>query len=253
MTYKPNTVFITGATGDFGKAFAMRFAEMGCKLIIHGRDAAKVAALVEELDADVYGAVFDMSDHAAIDEGIARIPDHFKDIDLLINNAGGALGLDKVQDTAFEDLESVINLNVTSLVRVTRHILPGMAERKRGHIINIGSVSGNWPYPGGHVYCGVKAFVRQFSLSIRCDLQGTGVRVTNLEPGMVETQFSKARFKGDEVRAAKVYANTTPLRAEDIAEAAVWVSTLPVHVNINTMEIMPTKQSFSALAVERSA
>lgn len=253
MIYRPNIVMITGATGDFGRAFARRFAAMGCKLIIHGRDAKKVQEMVESLDAEVYGAVFDMSDPDAIDRGIDNIPDHFRDVDLLINNAGGALGLDKVHETPVEDLEAVIDLNVTSLVRVTRRILPRMAENKRGHIINIGSVSGSWPYPGGHVYCGVKAFVRQFSLSIRCDLQGTNVRVTNLEPGMVETQFSLARFKGDAERAAKVYANTTPLTAEDIAEAAVWVSTLPAHVNINTMEIMPTKQSFSALAVERSA
>jgi len=197
--------------------------------------------------------VFDMCDGAAIDRGIESIPEDFKDIDLLINNAGGALGLEKLHETPVEDLENVIDVNVMSLVRVTRRVLPRMVANKRGHVINIGSIAANWPYPGGHVYCGVKAFVRQFSLAVRADLQGTGVRVTDLEPGMVETQFSLARFKGDAARAAKVYAGTTPLTPEDIAEAAVWVSTLPDHVNINTMEIMPTKQSFSAPAVERSA
>jgi len=253
MSYKPSIVMITGATGDFGRAFAKRFAALGCKLVLHGRDAKKVEAMVKEYGAQAYGAVFDMCDGAAIDRGIESIPEDFKDIDLLINNAGGALGLEKLHETPVEDLENVIDVNVMSLVRVTRRVLPRMVANKRGHVINIGSIAANWPYPGGHVYCGVKAFVRQFSLAVRADLQGTGVRVTDLEPGMVETQFSLARFKGDAARAAKVYAGTTPLTPEDIAEAAVWVSTLPDHVNINTMEIMPTKQSFSAPAVERSA
>lgn len=251
--YIPKVVFITGATGDFGRAFAKRFAALGSKLIVHGRDASKVETLVNEIDGDVYGMVCDITDLVAIDKAVENIPDHFRDVDLLINNAGGALGIEKIHETSADDLDSVIDVNVKSLVRMTRRILPGMVARQRGHIINIGSISGSWPYPGGHVYCGSKAFVRQFSLSIRSDLQGTGVRVTNLEPGMVETQFSLARFKGDAQRAAKVYANTTPLQPEDIAEAAVWAATLPVHVNINTMEVMPTKQSFSPLAVERSA
>jgi 3-hydroxy acid dehydrogenase/malonic semialdehyde reductase len=244
---------ITGATGDFGRAFAQRFAALGCKLIIHGRNPEKVHDLLEGIDGDVYGAVFDMTDQDAIETGIANIPDHFRDIDVLVNNAGGALGLDKAQDADLNDWDNMIDMNVRSLVRVTRLVLPQMVARKTGHIINIGSIAGNYAYPGGNVYGACKAFVRQFSLNLRADLPGTGVRVTNIEPGMVETQFSLSRFKGDQDKADAVYANTDPLKAEDIAEAVLWAATLPKHVNINTMELMPTTQSFGPLAVERFA
>lgn len=251
--YIPKCVMITGATGDFGRAFAQRFAALGCKLIIHGRNPEKVHDLLEGIDGDVYGAVFDMTDQDAIETGIANIPDHFRDIDVLVNNAGGALGLDKAQDADLNDWDNMIDMNVRSLVRVTRLVLPQMVARKTGHIINIGSIAGNYAYPGGNVYGACKAFVRQFSLNLRADLPGTGVRVTNIEPGMVETQFSLSRFKGDQDKADAVYANTDPLKAEDIAEAVLWAATLPKHVNINTMELMPTTQSFGPLAVERFA
>lgn len=253
MGYVPKTVMITGATGDFGQAFVKRFEALGCKLIVHGRNADKVEDLVKGAEKDIYGCVFDMTDNQAIAQGIANIPDHFRDIDLLINNAGGALGLDKAFEASLDDWDAMIAMNITSLLHVTRLILPGMVAAKRGHIINIGSVAGNWPYPGGNVYGAAKAFVRQFSLNLRADLQGTHVRVTNIEPGMVETQFSLSRFKGDAARAKAVYANTTPLKAQDIAEAVVWCATQPDHVNVNTLEIMPTAQSFSPLAVERNA
>lgn len=242
---------ITGATGDFGKAFARRFAALGCKLIIHGRSQEKVDALITELNTDCHPLVFDITDKGATLERISQIPDEFKNIDLLINNAGGALGLDKAQNANLEDWETMIEMNNTSLIRITNQILPGMSARKKGHIINIGSIAGTYPYPGGHVYCAVKAFTKQFSLAMRADLAGTGVRVTNIEPGMVETQFSLARFKGDKEKADAVYANTTPLTADDIAEAVVWAATLPPHMNVNSLEVMPTVQSFSALAVER--
>lgn len=244
---------ITGATGDFGRAFAQRFAALGCRLVIHGRSADKVHDMLDGIDGDVYGAVFDMTDQDAIETGIANIPDHFRDIDVLVNNAGGALGLDKAQDADLNDWDNMIDMNVRSLVRVTRLVLPQMVTRKTGHIINIGSIAGNYAYPGGNVYGACKAFVRQFSLNLRADLPGTGVRVTNIEPGMVETQFSLSRFKGDKAKADAVYANTDPLKAEDIAEAVLWAATLPKHVNINTMELMPTTQSFGPLAVERFA
>lgn len=252
-TYTPKCVLITGATGGFGKAFAKRFAETGAKLILHGRNAEKLDALCAEFSVPTYPLLFDICDKQATLDAINAIPADFQDIDLLINNAGGALGLDKIQDTTLEDLEDMIAMNDTSLVRITRLVIDGMTKRKRGHIINIGSIAGNWPYGGGHVYCAVKAFVRQFSLAIRPDLQGTNVRVTNIEPGMVETPFSLARFKGDADKAAAVYADTTPLMAEDIAESVFWVATLPEHVNINSLEVMPTKQSFSPPAVERDA
>ena len=195
--------------------------------------------------------IFDICDKQATLEALNAIPDDFKDVDVLINNAGGALGLDKVHEANLDDWENMIEMNNTSLIRITRTLLPNMVERKKGHIINIGSIAGNWPYPGGNVYNAVKAFVKMFSLSIRADLTGTNVRVTNIEPGIAETPFSVARFKGDTEKAAAVYADTTPLTADDIAETVTWAATLPEHVNVNTMEVMPTKQTFSPLHVER--
>lgn len=253
MNHAPRTVLITGATGDFGRAFTARFAALGSRVIVHGRDASKVKTVVDGLGVPAYGMVFDVRDTAAMEAAVAAIPSDFADIDLLVNNAGGALGLEKLQSADMADLDNMIDMNVRALVHMTRLILPRMIANRRGHIINIGSVAGNWPYPGGHVYCASKAFVRQFSLALRADLQGSQVRVTNIEPGMVETQFSLARFKGDAARADAVYANTTPLQADDIAETVVWCATLPPHVNINTVEVMPTTQSFSPLAVERFA
>lgn len=242
---------ITGATGGFGSAFAKRFAEMDCKLIIHGRSQDKVQDLCNSLDADTHKLIFDVTDKAATIEQIKSIPEDFADIDLLINNAGGALGLEKAHETNLEDWEQMIEMNDKALVRITRLILPGMVERKKGHIINIGSTAGNYPYPGGNVYCASKAFVKQFSLALRADLAGKGVRVTNIEPGQVETAFSLARFKGDKEKAAAVYANTENITADDIAESVTWAATLPPRMNINRIEIMPTSQSFGPLPVER--
>lgn len=251
LTHTPKSVMITGATGGFGKAFVERFSAMGCKLVIHGRSKEKIAALCDSVNVPTYPLIFDITDKQATVEALKNIPADFQDIDVLINNAGGALGLDKFQEAPLDDLEGMIEMNNTSLVRITRHILPMMTKNKSGHIINIGSMAGNWPYPGGHVYCAVKAFVKQFSLALRADLNGTGVRVTNIEPGMAETPFSLNRFKGDADKAAQVYANTTALTADDIAETVTWCACLPSHVNVNTLEVMPTDQSFSALHVER--
>ena len=249
--YTPKCALITGATGGFGHAFAKRFAEMGCTLILHGRNEAKLDALIEELNVPAHKVVFDICDKEQTLEALKSLGDIAKDIDLLINNAGGALGMDKFQDAEPEDLDNMIEMNTTSLTRITRTVLPHMVTNKTGHVINIGSIAGNWPYPSGHVYCAVKAFVKQFSLALRSDLQGTNVRVTNIEPGMAATDFSLARFKGDQQKADAVYANTAPLTAEDIAESVVWAACLPEHVNINTMEVMPTKQSLAAFQVER--
>lgn len=251
-TYKPKTTLITGATGGFGTAFAKRFAAIGSKLIIHGRNPEKVAALCAALDTQTHPLIFDITDKAATIREIENIPPEFAGIDLLINNAGGAIGLDKAQDANLEDWEQMIEMNDKALVRITRLILPRMVENKRGHIINIGSTAGNYPYPGGNVYCASKAFVKQFSLSIRADLAGTGVRVTNVEPGQVETNFSLARFKGDTEKAAAVYANTENITADDIAEAVTWAATLPARMNINRIEIMPTTQSFAGLTIDRT-
>ncbi len=249
--YKPKIVLITGATGDFGKAFAKKFADLGCALILHGRNAEKLESLRQEFTVPVHTALFDITDRTAMETAIAELPSPFKNIELLINNAGGALGLDKAQDSSLDDWDQMISMNVSGLIRMTRLILPVMVDRKCGHIINIGSTAGNYPYPGGHVYCASKAFVKQFSLSLRSDLQSTNIRVTNIEPGMVQTQFSLSRFKGDKEKADAVYANTKPLLAEDVAEAVFWAATLPPHVNINRIELMPTTQSPGALQVER--
>jgi 3-hydroxy acid dehydrogenase/malonic semialdehyde reductase len=249
--YKPSCVLITGATGDFGKAFAAKFAEMGCALVLHGRDPKKLKTLAAQFSTPVHTICFDIQDAASMQAAITNLPDVFAAIDLLINNAGGAHGLDKFQDSAQQDLDDMIESNVTGLVRMTRLVIDGMVKRQKGHVINIGSGAGNWPYPRGHVYCAVKAFVRQFSLALRADMVGTKVRVTNIEPGMVETQFSLVRFKGDKEKADAVYANTTPLQVEDISNTVVWCACQPPHVNINTVEIMPTTQSFAGLSVER--
>lgn len=249
--YKPDCVLITGASGDFGKAFAHRFSALGCKLVLHGRNAQKIQNLQKELGGQTHAVIFDMADKDAMKASIDALPDDFKNIDLLINNAGLALGLDKAHEADLADWEQMIDVDVLGLIRMTRFVIEGMVARKRGHIINIGSTAGNYPYAGGNVYCAAKAFVKQFSLSVRADLAGTGVRVTNLEPAQVETQFSTVRFKGDATRAASVYANTKSLSAEDIAESAVWAASLPPHVNINRIEIMPTMQYPAGLAVER--
>jgi 3-hydroxy acid dehydrogenase/malonic semialdehyde reductase len=243
---------ITGATGGFGTAMAKRFAATGCQLILHGRDHTKLNALAGSLDVAVHPLVFDLHDKNATLMQIKAIPAAFQPIDVLINNAGGAIGLDKAHEAYLDDWEQMIEINNTSLVRITRLILTGMVERQCGHIINIGSVAGNWPYPGGNVYCAVKAFVKQFSLALRADLIGTHVRVTNIEPGLAQTPFSLARFKGDQDKADAVYADTVPLTAEDIAESVFWSATLPQHVNINTLELMPTQQTFGHLLVERA-
>jgi 3-hydroxy acid dehydrogenase / malonic semialdehyde reductase len=253
--YKPDIVFITGATGDFGKAFAARFAGAGSKLILHGRDEAKVMALCADLrgkyKARIHPCVFDIQDKEAMKAAIEALPPEFEAVDLLINNAGLALGLEPAQNCEIDDWETMIAVNNTALVRITRFILAGMAARKKGHIINIGSTAGNYAYAGGNVYGATKAFVKMFSLNLRADLKGTKVRVTNIEPGMIETQFSTVRFKGDADKAKAVYANTENMRAEDIAEAVFWSATLPPYFNINRMEIMPTVQSFGGLTIER--
>lgn len=252
MSYIPQTVLITGATGDFGKAFAGRFAAAGSKLILHGRNSKKLETLAHEFEVPVHRMLFDIRDRAATLDALANIPEEFQQIDLLINNAGGAFGLDPAHECPLEDWEAMIEMNCTALARITRLIIPGMVARKNGHIINIGSTAGNYPYPGGNVYCASKAFVKQFSLALRADLKETGVRVTNIEPGQVETRFSLARFKGDAAKADAVYAGTENINAEDIAEAVFWSACLPARMNINRMEIMPTTQSFGGLTIDRT-
>jgi len=253
MSHLPQTVMITGATGDFGRAFARRFAAAGCRLVLTGRRAADLAVLAAELAVPVHPLVLDLGDRAAIEAAFANLPPDFQNLDLLINNAGLALGLEPAQSALLDDWEQMIDINNKALVICTRLALTGMVARQRGHIINISSTAASYPYPGGHVYCASKAFVKQFSLALRSDLLGTQVRVTNIEPGMVETAFSLTRFKGDADKAASVYANTTPLTAADVAESVFWAATLPPHVNINRIEMMPVTQAPGPLLVHRTS
>ena len=199
------TIFITGATAGFGEACARLFARQGCKLVLTGRRGERLAKLQQELPVESHIIVQDVRDRQAVQDDITNLPDGFKDIDVLINNAGLALGLGPAHQADLDQWEQMVDTNIKGLIYCTRYILPHMIERNRGHIINIGSVAGNWPYPGGNVYGATKAFVKQFSHNLRTDVFGTGVRVTNIEPGLAETEFSIVRFKGDEERAAKIY------------------------------------------------
>ncbi len=247
------TAFITGATSGFGKACAEKFAEAGWRLILAARRAERLKALQEALEkkVEVHVLALDVCDREAV-EGIPdSLPARFREVDLLVNNAGLALGLEPAPEANLDDWETMVDTNIKGLMFCTRALLPGMVARDRGHIVNIGSVAGTWPYPGGNVYGGTKAFVRQFSHNLRCDLLGTRVRVTNIEPGMAETEFSVVRFKGDEDRAGQTYRGADPLTAADIAEAVFWVANLPSRVNINSLEVMPTCQAWGPFAVHR--
>lgn len=195
----------------------------------------------------------DITDPESIAAALRDLPKEFQEIDVLLNNAGLALGLEPAYKTAIENWERMIETNITGLLRVTRAVLPGMVERNRGHVINLGSIAGSYPYPGGNVYGATKAFLAQFTLNLKADLLGTNVRVTNIEPGMVETEFSVVRFGGDQAKADSVYQGMKPLSAEDIAEIALWCASRPAHVNINRVEVMPVEQAFSPFAVSRKS
>lgn len=250
-THKPKIVLITGASGDFGSAFARRFAALGSRLVLCGRRREKLEALAAELGVPCHLATFDVRDAAACEKAISALPPDFAQIDLLVNNAGLALGMEPAHQAKLADWMEMVDANCKGMITLTHLLLPGMVERGCGHIINIGSTAGSYPYPGGHVYCASKAFVKQFSLALRADLNKTKVRVTNIEPGMVETDFSLVRFKGDAEKAKTVYANAEPLKAEDVAEAVFWSATLPPHFNINRIELMPTTQAPGPLQVHR--
>lgn len=245
------TVLITGATAGFGAAAARRFAKDGAKLVLAGRRKERLDELKAELKVPVHTLVLDVRERGAVEKAISGLPADFAAIDVLINNAGLAQGLDPAHKANLDDWETMVDTNIKGLMFVARAVLPGMVARKRGHIINLGSVAGTYPYPGGSVYGGSKAFVEQFSLNLRNDLGGSNVRVSCIEPGMCETEFSVVRFGGDESKAAAVYKGMKPLSADDIAEQIHWVASVPEHVNINTLEIMPVAQSWAGFAVHR--
>lgn len=245
-------VFVTGATAGFGESITRRFIKEGHKVIACGRRQERLDTLKEEFGASLYTLRLDVREQQSIDLAITSLPAEWRDIDVLVNNAGLALGLEPANKANVNDWDVMIDTNNKGLVFMTRALLPEMVKRNAGHIINIGSTAGNWPYAGGNVYGATKAFVKQFSLGLRADLFGTQVRVTNIEPGLVGgTEFSAVRFKGDEDKVNKTYSNTQPLTADDVAESVFWVATLPSHVNINSLEMMPVSQSFAGLNVYR--
>ena len=247
------TAIITGATSGFGQACAYKFAQDGYKLVIVGRRKEGLDALTSELSktTQVHPIVLDVRERQNVIDAFYNLPSEFNQPDILINNAGLALGLEPAHQANLDDWENMIDTNCKGLMYCTRALLPGMVERKCGHIINVGSMAGNWPYPGGNCYGASKAFVQQFSRNLRSDVHGTGVKITNIEPGFAKTEFSLVRFKGDEGRSETLYEGAEHLSPEDIADIILWTANTPNHVNINTLEVMPTNQSWSALAIHK--
>lgn len=247
------TIFITGASAGFGAACARILATGGNRLVLTARRVDQLIELQTELSgrAETHIVPLDVRDREAVQGAVESLPERFRDIDVLLNNAGLALGLEPAHRIDLDDWDTMVDTNIKGLMYCTRFVLPGMVARNRGHIVNISSTAGAWPYPGGNVYGGTKAFVTQFSRNLRCDLLGTRVRVSCIQPGMAETEFSRVRFKGDEEKAAGVYQGTEPLRAEDIAETVRWVVSQPPHVNINTLEVMSVDQAWGPFAIHR--
>jgi serine 3-dehydrogenase (NADP+) len=245
------TTLITGATAGFGRAAAYRFVHGGWNVIGTGRRGDRLRQLQEELGDSFLPLEIDMRDREAL-ESIAQLSPPWDGIDLLLNNAGLAPPTDPLPDTDWERIGQVIDTNITGLVALTRALLPRLIERK-GHIINLSSVAATYPYKGGAVYAGTKAFVRQFSLDLRCDLAGTGVRVTSIEPGMAETEFTIVRSGGDREASDKLYAGMDPMTADDLAEVFWWIANLPPHLNINAIELMPVTQSWAGFTINREA
>ncbi|MEN5060710.1 SDR family NAD(P)-dependent oxidoreductase [Luteimonas sp. TWI1416] len=247
----PRTLLVTGATSGFGAATVARFLQGGWRVIATGRRAERLQALIDTHGTErLHVAAFDIRDADAMRAALDALPDAFRGIDVLINNAGLALGTAPAQRADLAQWTQMIDTNVTALVTLTHALLPTLIER-RGAILNISSIAGSYPYPGGNVYGGTKAFVTQFSLGLRSDLHGTGVRVTSIEPGMAETEFTLVRTGGDQAASDTLYGGATPMTAEDIAEQLWWVANLPPHLNINRLEIMPVSQSFAGFQVHR--
>ena len=247
-------VMITGASAGFGAAMARKFVQTGHRVIAAARRTERLDALAKELGKNLLPIGLDVSSKSSIEAALASLPADWQDIDVLINNAGLALGLEPAHEAHLSDWDTMIATNCTGLVTITRALLPRMVARGAGLVINLGSVAGAYPYPGGNVYGATKAFVDQFTLNLRADLVGTGVRATNIAPGMSGgTEFSNVRFKGDDAAAAKVYQGAMALTPEDVAEAAWWVANLPPHVNINGIEMMPTCQGFSPFTIKRTS
>jgi len=246
------TILITGATAGFGLACALRFAKEGWQLILAGRRTDRLQDFCKDhTNVPIHAVSLDVRHRNKVEQFISDLPEQFAQVDVLVNNAGLALGLKGAQEADLDDWETMVDTNIKGLMYLTRTVLPGMVKRNRGHIINLGSVAGNYPYPGGNAYGGTKAFVKQFSKNLLTDLVATQIRVTNIEPGLAESEFSVIRFHGDQKKADQVYAGTDPLTPDDIAEIIHWVTSVPPHVNINTVEVMPICQSCAPFAIHR--
>jgi 3-hydroxy acid dehydrogenase/malonic semialdehyde reductase len=247
------TVLVTGASVGLGAAIARRFVKDGHRVIAAARRLDKLDALAKELGANLHPLALDVTDRAAVTRAIESLPEAWSAIDVLVNNAGAAIGLEPAQRANLDDWERMIDVNCKGLVHVTRAVLPGMTARDRGHVINLGSVAATYPYPGGNVYGATKAFVLQFSLNLRADLAGSRVRVTDVEPGMVkDTEFSVVRFKGDEAKVAATYQGFDALVPDDVAECVAWCASMPERVNVNRIEVMSVMQSFAGFSLKRS-
>lgn len=245
-------ILITGASTGFGAAACRTFVQAGYHVIGAARRTEKLQNLRQELGERFLPLALDVTDKKSVNQALSSLTGEFACIDALINNAGLALGLEPAQDVQYEDWETMIHTNILGLTYLTRQVLPQMVERADGYIINIGSIAGSYPYPGGNVYGATKAFVKQFSLNLRADLAGTHIRVTNVEPGLCGgTEFSNIRFKGDDAKAATIYDNVEFIQPQDIANTLLWLYLQPKHVNVNRIEIMPTAQSFNPLAIHR--
>ncbi len=248
---KDQLALVTGGTSGIGAACVEAFVAAGARVIAAGRRRERLEALAARHAGRVHPLVLDVRDRAAVEAALAGLPAGWSEPDVLVNDAGLALGLEPAQRASLDEWQTMIDTNCAGLVTVTRTVLPGMVARGRGHVVNVGSVAGTYPYPGGNVYGATKAFVRQFTLNLRSDLLGTAVRATSIEPGMVETEFSVVRFGGDAERAGKVYQGVEPLTGADVADAILWCVTRPAHVNVNALELMPVQQAFGPFTVDR--
>jgi serine 3-dehydrogenase len=244
------TILVTGASAGFGAATARRFAQAGWHVVACARRLDRLQHLVDEFGANVHIAAFDIRDADAMQAALDALPAEFRAVDVLVNNAGLALGTAKAPHCDLAQWRQMIDTNITALATLTHKLLPTLIER-RGTIVNVSSISATYPYTGGNVYGGTKSFVTQFSLGLRCDLHGSGVHVTSVEPGMAETEFTLVRTGGDQAASDKLYQGTHPITGHDIAETIWWIANLPAHLNVNRIEVMPVTQSFAGLQVAR--